>query len=314
MKTLYWDSTDPLDCFDNPNCRWGNPSYRLEEGDPGYVPWTPPGSTPPPGPPRASVRTGRTHRSPHQPAQSPTTTTDHPMNIPYHTRPTADGTKVTTQIAYRGTKTKAEITAEIQARLVAQNLPMTIENVLRIHDEVIIDFGMDAWKCDPVGHLGHFFTSGGASSDLQGPWTFKTMKMDLSCHLDDDGTARAEAAFNAHNLGHKSRVMPVFARVSDSWTKLPDHYTAGKSVLIELGNRGGIVFDLTKGHKVQWKLTSGTLVEADDYGFVEGSRITARVPAQDPADAPITGALELVLTIGVNGRTVTDTYDHPLSP
>lgn len=47
MKTLYWDSTDPLDCWDNPNCRWGDPSYRLEPGDPGYVEWFPPGTEPP---------------------------------------------------------------------------------------------------------------------------------------------------------------------------------------------------------------------------------------------------------------------------
>jgi len=49
MKTLYWDSEDPLDCWDNPNCRWGDPSYRLEPGDPGYVPWPP---APPPPKPR----------------------------------------------------------------------------------------------------------------------------------------------------------------------------------------------------------------------------------------------------------------------
>ncbi|MCX6898361.1 MAG: hypothetical protein NT105_06635 [Verrucomicrobia bacterium] len=33
--------------MDNPNCRWGDPSYILEPGDPGYVPW-PPGPQPKP--------------------------------------------------------------------------------------------------------------------------------------------------------------------------------------------------------------------------------------------------------------------------
>ena len=32
--------------FDDPNNRWGNPSYQLEPGDPGYVPPNPPPSTP----------------------------------------------------------------------------------------------------------------------------------------------------------------------------------------------------------------------------------------------------------------------------
>jgi hypothetical protein len=230
------------------------------------------------------------------------------MSIPYYTRPTPDGTKVSTQIAYRGTKTKAELVAEIQARLTAANLPPTIENILRLHDEVIIDFGMGAWKCDPVGHIGHHFTGGGSSSDLSGPWTYQTMKIDLSCNLDEAGDARAAAAFSAENLGHKSRIMPIFARVSDTWTKLPDHYTAGKSVLIELGNRN-IVFDLTKGHKVQWEIAAGTLIDADDYGFVEGSRISARVPSTG-----VSGSIHLVLTVGINGRTVTDTYASALLP
>jgi hypothetical protein len=43
MKILYWDSEDPLDVMDNPNCRWGDPSYRIEENEPDYVAWFPPG-------------------------------------------------------------------------------------------------------------------------------------------------------------------------------------------------------------------------------------------------------------------------------
>jgi hypothetical protein len=34
MKIAYWDSGL---CFDDPNLRWGSPSYLLEPGDPGYV-------------------------------------------------------------------------------------------------------------------------------------------------------------------------------------------------------------------------------------------------------------------------------------
>src|SRR5437870_13878128 len=41
MKILTWDSGYR---YGDPNLRWGNPSYVLEPGDPGYVP--PPGSAP----------------------------------------------------------------------------------------------------------------------------------------------------------------------------------------------------------------------------------------------------------------------------
>lgn len=42
MRTATWDSGDPEMYFDNPNLRWGNPSYLFEPGDPGYVPPPPP--------------------------------------------------------------------------------------------------------------------------------------------------------------------------------------------------------------------------------------------------------------------------------
>ena len=42
MKVIKFDSGFFLD---DPNNRWGNPSYQLEPGDPGYVPPSPP-STP----------------------------------------------------------------------------------------------------------------------------------------------------------------------------------------------------------------------------------------------------------------------------
>ncbi len=42
MKTVSWDSGFT---WDDPNLRWGDPSYQLEPGDPGYVP--PPAPTPP---------------------------------------------------------------------------------------------------------------------------------------------------------------------------------------------------------------------------------------------------------------------------
>jgi len=44
MRTLRFDSGEH---FDDPNARWGNPSYVLEPGDPGYVPPSPPINQPP---------------------------------------------------------------------------------------------------------------------------------------------------------------------------------------------------------------------------------------------------------------------------
>lgn len=43
MKTLLWDAINPFTgkpfTWDDPNLRWGSPSYYLEPGDPGFVPY-----------------------------------------------------------------------------------------------------------------------------------------------------------------------------------------------------------------------------------------------------------------------------------
>jgi hypothetical protein len=46
MKPLLWDAINPLTgtpfTWGDPNLRWGDPSYYLEPGDPGFVPYTTP--------------------------------------------------------------------------------------------------------------------------------------------------------------------------------------------------------------------------------------------------------------------------------
>ena len=50
MKTLFWDAINPATgqpfTYDDPNLRWGDPSYYLEPGDPGYVHYPPSNAQP----------------------------------------------------------------------------------------------------------------------------------------------------------------------------------------------------------------------------------------------------------------------------
>ncbi|MBE2281901.1 MAG: hypothetical protein IAE77_00410, partial [Prosthecobacter sp.] len=50
MKTLYWDAINPFTgkpfTWDDPNLRWGSPSYYLEPGDEGFVPYPAPAPKP----------------------------------------------------------------------------------------------------------------------------------------------------------------------------------------------------------------------------------------------------------------------------
>ena len=59
MKIAYFDTGLS---FDDPNLRWGDPSYLLEPGDPGYVPPLPPN-------PEPKTKTKRMKRNTYFPAR-----------------------------------------------------------------------------------------------------------------------------------------------------------------------------------------------------------------------------------------------------
>src|SRR5438270_12807783 len=50
MKNLHWDAINPFTgtpfTWDDPNLRWGDPSYYLEPGDPGFTPYPSVNQTP----------------------------------------------------------------------------------------------------------------------------------------------------------------------------------------------------------------------------------------------------------------------------
>ena len=126
--------------------------------------------------------------------------------------------------------------------------------------------------------------------------------------LPPRGRGRAEAEFSAENTGHQGRLIPVLTRVTDNWGGQVNEYTAGKSVLIELGNRKGrLEFDRTNGSKVQFRKADGTLVEASDYGEPGRTKITAQVPTGT------TGALTVIVTMLLNGALRSGEYPTTLT-
>ena len=62
MKPAFWDSGIR---WDDPNLRWGDPSYLLEPGDPGYV------AGPPVSPPTTNKRTSKTMHDDYVPQSYP---------------------------------------------------------------------------------------------------------------------------------------------------------------------------------------------------------------------------------------------------
>ena len=224
----------------------------------------------------------------------------------YITRP-GSSAQIITAPKYRGTKTSEEVYAEVQRRL-GTTAP-TVQSVIKTFHEVVIDWCKQSWKIEPIEDLlGYAFSSGGSEDDADFHPTFDSLNITPNCRWGDVGHARAAVGFSAENVGHQGRVIPVITRVTDNWTGQPDHYTPGKSVLIELGNRKGVIeFKHANGSKVQFKKADGTLVEASDYGESRRTRITAQVPSGT------TGVLSVVVTMMINGSLRTGEYPLQLA-
>ena len=228
--------------------------------------------------------------------------------FPYVTRPSTAGNTITTMPKYRGTKTQAELYAEIAARLGAT--PLTIANVSRTEKEVIIDWTLTGWKIAPAGDglIGYQCGCGGSSPiGQEPPNTFEGMGVDLRGHYGPAGRARAQAAFSAEKVGEQNRVTPVFVEVYDSDTKTPNNYDAGKGLTIILGNRKPLFDPAKTGHVVRFQKSDGSYVSAASYPYVKGNTIVAMVPAT------LTGTVELEVALELNGSLRTGRYAFPLT-
>ncbi len=226
----------------------------------------------------------------------------------YVTRPSTAGNTITTMPKYRGTKTQAQVYAEAQTRLGAT--PLTIANVTRTINEVILDWAICGWKIEALGDglIGYAVGCGGSSPiGQEPPNTYEEMRIELRGHDGAAGRARAKAAFSAEKVGEQNRVAPVWVEVYDSASKLPNHYVSPGTLTIILGNRNGKFDPSQTGQRVRYRKADGTWVLAGGYPYIKGNTIVANVPAG------LTGALELEITMELNGSLRTSTYAFPLT-
>jgi hypothetical protein len=215
---------------------------------------------------------------------------------------------MTTMPKYRGTKTQAQVYAEVLSRL-GTNGP-TVENITRILCQVIIDWTIACWKIEPIGDglIGFQCGCGGSAPvGSEPPNDFVGIGVNLNGHWGPAGSDRAEAAFSAQKVGEQSRVTPVFAEVYDSASRTPNHYVAGMAITIITANRNG-KFDPTKtGNVVRVRKADGTYAVCTVYPYYKGNTIVAVIPAG------VTGAVELHLSMEINGSIREGIYPFPLT-
>jgi hypothetical protein len=224
----------------------------------------------------------------------------------YITRPTSGGDATTTQAVYRGTKTKDEVIAEIQARLGAT--PPTIDLILCTFSEVVIDWCTQGWKVAPCHDLIGFRLTTGGSTPTGAPedWNFDSMNIDLNCHWGETGEARSRALFTAEKVGEQSRSAPVFVEVYDSETKEANTYEALKGLFMRFSNNK-FEFDPAAGCKARFRKSDNTFVEAAGYPYIKGKTVVCTPPAG------LTGTVHVEVTALINGSLRTSEYPFPLT-
>jgi len=224
----------------------------------------------------------------------------------YSTRPTSAGDATTTQAEYRGTKTEAEVRAEIQARL--GETPLSIDLILRTAFEVIIDWTTQGWKVTPCHDLMSFKLTTGGSTPLGAPesWDFDSMRITMNCLWGAAAEARSRAQFAAEKTGEQGRAVPEFVEVYHSETREPNRYEPLMGLYCRLGNNR-IRFDRAQGCKMRFRKADNTYVDAAGYPFVKGNTVVCTPPAG------LTGTVYLECTALINGALRTAEYPFPLT-
>lgn len=305
MIFIRFDMNDSRVVFDSPNVRFiDGKGVLLEPGDKLYTQLAP-GTPGYQAPPKAKNKR-------HTPRISRQSNPDNPTNsmLPYQfiTR-TGTQNQVTTARVSRGTKTTAEVYAEVTARLGAATptVPASIKTFL----EVILDWETEGWTIEPIEDLlGFFLPCGGSFPDTEFQPNFDNMNHGPACNFGDVGRIRVASGITYEGQGHQGRIKPEIIRIIDNWTGQTDHYTAGKSVCIELGNKKGKrEFDRLQGSKVEFRKADGTLVEATDYSVIGNVKINAQVPAGTTGNIT-----ETIVTMLINGALRSGSYTTILLP
>ena len=231
------------------------------------------------------------------------------LTLPYFTLPATDNIHLTARVKYRGTKTQAQVYAEAEVR--RGNAPLTFALATRLVNEVVLDWSIQGWKIEALGDglIAYACACGGSclmNQELDP--SFEGMEVQLRSHYGEAGRARAKSAYSAEKVGEHNRVSPVFTRVYDSESGLPNHYECGKGLTLILGNRNATFTPASNtNHRVRFQKADGTWVVAATYPYIKGNTVVVLVPAG------LTGMVNLEISIGIRGSVRTAIYPIPLS-
>lgn len=231
MVTLYWDSGNKLDCFDNPNCFFDQDGIgrRREPGDAGYVEWYPPGYTPPEPPPHHH----RKHRPSTHNKDNTEPTTPNPMDNHFHYNvvPQPGGSRYSTRVVHQEDLLTYELVASTKAALDARGIALTLEQINAVGEELskvrIAALARGRVVRRAFGYFTDESTCGGTHDDPDFTPTLDNMNAGVRGRLAPDGLALFDSQLTFLRDGVLGGKVPTVTRIYDGATRLLERITLG---------------------------------------------------------------------------------------
>lgn len=231
MKTIKWNDPDPRVVWDNPNLRWGSPSYLLEEGDPGYVELQPgqPGYVPPsPKPVSRPTRRRRAAAAADPEPHSSTPSMD--TNLHFNVVPLASGGYTTRLVAQEDVLTP-ELVALTAAALAARGLNLTPEQITAAGEELAKVQLRELARGRPIRRAFGLFTyeatTGGRHQSPDFIPTLDNMTPAVRGRLSPEGQALFDSLISFERESVLGGKTPEVTRVYDGATRALDRITLG---------------------------------------------------------------------------------------
>lgn len=304
MKSLYWDSHDPLDCYDNPNCFFDaeGKGKRREKGDPGYIEWYPPGYQPPAKPkPKKPFR---------RRAKANTTHDNTPSNPPtlmptfqYNVAPNSNGGFTTRPVL--GTL----LTEPAFTQRMMDLTGLTKEQCESATDAVFDIICACATGCDHATDIRGRFrfrpTSGGSQTSPDGFDNADELNADIAISLTAPKRDAWRSGLTLESMGEVGKISPVIDSILSQENGQADVYVPGTMVVINGDNLRFDKTDVLQGIFV--RSGSSAEVRLTIYGTVTPGSLSVLMPAT------LTGPQVVRVAAFINGSVRSFTYMTPLA-
>jgi hypothetical protein len=282
--------------WDDPNLRWGNPSFYLEPGDPGYVAYPAPVPEPPvkkkPFRRRAKLTNNETTY----------TTTTMPA-FKYNTRQGSQGGYTTSAVKDQpigDTELLTHIATE------AATTPQIAEAVLRGFVQHITTCSAGCiYSNNFLGLLRFFPTSGGSSPAPDGFQNAADINADIAITLTADVIRTWRETLTLEHMGELGRVLPLVDSIISQVNGALNKYTPGDLIRVRGNNLKFDRADVQQG--LFLKPAAGAEVRCTSYSDIEPLSFTAIVPAA------LSGPLTARMVAKINGSLRTFTYGTPIA-